>query len=63
MPRRILILVVLTAAVGVASGVGGNLVSVGLPDLPPTPRVRPDILLVTIDALRADISRRTATNG
>jgi arylsulfatase A-like enzyme len=54
MPRRPLIIISLMAAFGVASGLERNLASVGLPDLPATPRVRPDILLVTIDALRAD---------
>ena len=43
------------AALGAAIGLERNLASVGLPDRrPATPRVQPDILLVTIDALRAD---------
>ena len=54
MPTRTLLVISLMAAIGVASGLERNLASVGLPDLPTTPRGRPDILLVTIDALRAD---------
>ena len=41
------------AAVGVAIHFERKLASVGLPGQP-IPRVQPDILLVTIDALRAD---------
>src|SRR5437773_11483067 len=55
MPRRILIIISLVAALGVAIRLERNLASVGLSDhLLATPRVQPDILLVTIDALRAD---------
>src|SRR5437899_4009566 len=53
MPRRVFIIISLMAAVGVASALERKLASVGLPR-PAAPRVQPDILLVTIDALRAD---------
>jgi arylsulfatase A-like enzyme len=55
MPRGILVIISLVAALGAAIRLERSLASVGLPDhLPATPRVQPDILLVTIDALRAD---------
>ena len=54
MPGRILNIIALTAAIGVAIAFERNLASVGMVPLPSAPRVQPDILLVTIDALRAD---------
>src|SRR5262245_20845769 len=53
MLRRAVIIVSLMVAGGVASAIERTPASVGLP-APATPRIQPDILLVTIDALRAD---------
>jgi arylsulfatase A-like enzyme len=53
MLRRAVIIISLMVAVGVAGAVERKPASVSLP-APATPRVKPDILLVTIDALRAD---------